>query len=155
MGEDESEGDIDSGDESESAILVSHRTWSWSKPSLVLARKDLGRQKQTVIAPLRQGIEVDGPVLVKVPFSPADLVVWKKSAGTYRENPDKVARVVKMIMKTQNPDWDDIQIILDTLMDSTVKEMALKVAKERAREDSRNRLIMGILEDNFPTEDPG
>ncbi|RLV76534.1 hypothetical protein DV515_00016879 [Chloebia gouldiae] len=154
MGEDESEGDSDSGDESESAILVSHRTQSRSKPARVLARKALDRQKRTVIAPLQQGIRVEGPVLVKVSFSPADLVIWKQSAGTYRENPDKIARAVEIIMKTQNPDWDDIQVILDTLMDSTVKEMVLKAAKERAREDIRNRIVMGILDDNFPTGDP-
>ncbi|RLV63089.1 hypothetical protein DV515_00018629 [Chloebia gouldiae] len=100
-------------------------------------------------------IGAEGPVLVKAPFSPVDLVIWKQLAGTYRENPDKVARLVKMIMKTQNSNWDDIQIILDTLTDSTVKEMVLKAAVERAREDIRNRLIMGTLDENFPTEDPG
>nr|XP_032600643.1 uncharacterized protein LOC116806932 [Taeniopygia guttata] len=154
-GEDGSKGDSDSGDESESAIPVSHRTRNRSKPAPVLARKDLGRQKRTVIAPLRQGIGAEGMVFVKVPFSSADLVIWKQSAGTFWENADKVARVVKMIMKTQNPDWDDIQVILDTLMDSTEKEMVLKAAKERAREDIRNRLVMGTLDDNFPTEDTG
>ncbi|RLV89263.1 hypothetical protein DV515_00014981 [Chloebia gouldiae] len=57
--------------------------------------------------------------------------------------------------KIWNPDWDDIQVILDTLMDSTEKKMVLKSAKERAREDIRNRLVMGTLDDNFPTKDPG
>ncbi|OWK56934.1 Gag polyprotein [Lonchura striata] len=58
-------------------------------------------------------------------------------------------------MKTQNADWDDIQVILDTLMDSTEKEMVLKAAKEKARQDIINRLVMGTLDDNFPTKDPG
>ncbi|RMC21082.1 hypothetical protein DUI87_01939 [Hirundo rustica rustica] len=68
-------------------------------------------------------------------------VIWKQSAGTYRENPDKMARVVKMITKTQNLDWNDIRVILDTLMDSTEKEMVLRVARERVREDIRNELV--------------
>ncbi|KGL93427.1 hypothetical protein N301_16388, partial [Charadrius vociferus] len=95
-----------------------------------------------------------GPVYVKIPFTPGDLVIWKQSAGTYRENPDKVARVVKMIMKTQNPDWDDIQVLLDTLMDSTEKEMVLRTARERVREDIRQGLVQGTTDLNFPTEDP-
>ncbi|KFP71378.1 hypothetical protein N310_07427, partial [Acanthisitta chloris] len=95
-----------------------------------------------------------GPVLVKVPFTAGDLAIWKQSAGTYRENPDKVARVVKVIMKTQNPDWDDIQVILDSFMDSTEKDMVLKAARERAREDIRQGLVTGSLDYNFPTEDP-
>uniref|UniRef100_A0A8C3R570 Core shell protein Gag P30 domain-containing protein n=1 Tax=Cyanoderma ruficeps TaxID=181631 RepID=A0A8C3R570_9PASS len=113
-----------------------------------------GKQKRTIIAPLRQGVGADGPVFVKVPFSPADLVIWKQSAGTYRDNPDKVARVVKMIMKTQNPDWEDIQVILDTLMDETERDMVLRAARERAREDIRNGLVTGTVDYNFPTEDP-
>uniref|UniRef100_A0A8C0UDM0 Core shell protein Gag P30 domain-containing protein n=1 Tax=Cyanistes caeruleus TaxID=156563 RepID=A0A8C0UDM0_CYACU len=98
---------------------------------------------------------LEGPVFVKVPFSPANLVIWKQSAGTYRENPDQVARVVQMVMKTQNLDWDDIQVILDTLMDSAEKEMVLRAAKERAREDLGTGVVTGTLDENFPTEDPG
>ncbi|KAL2294766.1 hypothetical protein Nmel_008514, partial [Mimus melanotis] len=135
---------------------IAHRTRSklaptWSKTRNYLPRS--GRQR-TVIDPLRQGVGVDGPVFVKVPFSPGDLVIWKQSAGTYRENPDKVARVMKMIIKTQNSDWDDIQVILDTLMDSTEREMGIREARERAREDIRNGLVTGTLDYNFPTEDP-
>ncbi|XP_053910881.1 uncharacterized protein LOC128850478 [Cuculus canorus] len=110
--------------------------------------------KTKIMAPLRQGIGAEGPVYVKVPFSPGDLMLWKQSAGTYRENPDKVARVVKMIMKTQNPDWDDIQVLLDTLMDTTEKGMVLKAARERVREDIRQGVATGTVEQNFPIEDP-
>ncbi|KFO81303.1 hypothetical protein N303_02769, partial [Cuculus canorus] len=95
-----------------------------------------------------------GPVYVKIPFTPGDLMLWKQSAGTYRENPDKVARVVKMIMKTQNPDWDDIQVLLDTLLDTTEKGMVLKTARERVREDIRQGVVTGTVEQNFPMEDP-
>lgn len=121
---------------------------------LALTRTKTEKQKGTVIAPLRQGVGMNGPVFVKVPFSPGDLVIWKQSAETYRENPDKVARIMKIIMKTQNMDWDDIQVILKTLMDSTKKEMVLKGARERAREDICNRLVTGTLDHNFPTKDP-
>ncbi|RMC19957.1 hypothetical protein DUI87_00802 [Hirundo rustica rustica] len=95
-------------------------------------------------------------VLVKVPFSPGDLVIWKQSAGSYRENPERVARVVKMIIKTQNPDWNDMQVLLDTLMDSTEKEMVLRAMKERAREMIRLHLAGGTtVNELVPSDDPG
>uniref|UniRef100_A0A8D2M3U7 Core shell protein Gag P30 domain-containing protein n=1 Tax=Zonotrichia albicollis TaxID=44394 RepID=A0A8D2M3U7_ZONAL len=117
----------------ESGTPIAHRTRSQSKLAPVVDRKGISKQKRTVIAPLRQEVGVEGPVFAKVPFLPADLVIWKQSAGTYRENPDKMAQVVKMVMKTQNPDWDNIQVILDTLMDSTEKEMVLKAAKREGK----------------------
>ncbi|KAL2307764.1 hypothetical protein Nmel_000744, partial [Mimus melanotis] len=61
---------------------------------------------------------------------------------------------MKMIIKTQNTDWDDIQVILDTLMDSTERETVITVARERAREDIHNGLVTGTLYYNFPTKDP-
>ncbi|TRZ07601.1 hypothetical protein HGM15179_019505 [Zosterops borbonicus] len=157
QGEGAEGADSSGSDEDKPLTLVSHQTRSrlvlaWPKAGKGLLRP--GKQKRTVIAPLRQGVGVDRPVFVKVPFSPGDLVIWKQSAGTYTENPDKVARVVKIIMKTQNQDWDDIQVILDTVMDSTKKEMVLRAARERAREDIRNGPVTGTLDYNFPTEDP-
>lgn len=142
----------DSSSDGESPTLVSpvsHRTRQQRR-----AGEIINEQRGKIIAPLRQGVGTEGPVYVKVPFSAGDLMIWKQAAGTYRENPDKVARVMKMIIKTQNPNWDDLQVILDTLMDSTEKDMVLRAARERAREDIRNGLVLGNLDQNFPTEDP-
>ncbi|RLV63439.1 hypothetical protein DV515_00018270 [Chloebia gouldiae] len=79
-----------------------------------------------------------GRVLIKVPFSPGDLVIWKQSAGSYQEDPERVARVVKMVIKTQNPDWNDLQVLLDTIMDSTEKEMGYE----------------GTVDELVPSDDP-
>ncbi|RMC09742.1 hypothetical protein DUI87_13529 [Hirundo rustica rustica] len=50
-----------------------------------------------VMAPLREAVGPQGDrVMVKVPFSPNDLMIWKQSAGSYREDPNRTARVVKM-----------------------------------------------------------
>ncbi|KFV38902.1 hypothetical protein N341_12058, partial [Tyto alba] len=95
-----------------------------------------------------------GPVYVKVSFSPSDLIIWKESAGPYGEDPGKVGRVRGMIIKTQNPDWEDIQVILDTLMDSTEKQMVLRTARMRAEEDIHIRTVDGTLDQNFPIGNP-
>ncbi|KAL2308838.1 hypothetical protein Nmel_001912 [Mimus melanotis] len=44
---------------------------------------------------------------------------WRKAAGVYREDPDRVAKVFETKIRTQDPDWDDIQVMLDMLLDST------------------------------------
>ncbi|KAL2294655.1 hypothetical protein Nmel_008398 [Mimus melanotis] len=54
---------------------------------------------------------------------------WRKAAGVYREDPDRVAKVFETKIRTQDPDWNDIQVMLDTLLDSTEKRMVLTMAK--------------------------
>ncbi|XP_035195768.1 uncharacterized protein LOC118174504 [Oxyura jamaicensis] len=154
LSQDKARGDEDSDSDGKEEIPtltspISYRTRQQQRTGC-----DTSKRKGNIIAPLRQGVGTEGPIYVKVPFTPGDLIIWKQAAGTYRENPDKVARVVKMIIKTQNPDWDDIQVILDTLMDSTEKDMVLRAARDRAREDIRNGLVPGNVDQNFPTEDP-
>ncbi|RMC12188.1 hypothetical protein DUI87_11324 [Hirundo rustica rustica] len=121
-----------------------------------LVSKKGGREGGThVMAPLREAVGPQGDrVMVKVPFSPNDLIIWKQSAGSYREDPDRTARVVKMVIKTQNPDWNDLQVLLDTLMDSTEKEMVLRAMTEKAREMIRLRVADGTLNELVPREDP-
>ncbi|KFV62712.1 hypothetical protein N307_13404, partial [Dryobates pubescens] len=95
-----------------------------------------------------------GPIFVKVPFSPSDLVIWKQSAGAYRENPKKTARVFKMIVETQNPDRDDTQVILDTLMNPTEKDMVLRKGRERAEGDISTGVMAGNINVLFPLANP-
>ncbi|RMC10975.1 hypothetical protein DUI87_12166 [Hirundo rustica rustica] len=121
-----------------------------------LVSKKGGQEGEThVMAPLREAVRPQGDrVMVKVPFSPNDLMIWKQSAGSYREDPDRTARVVKMVIKTQNPDWNDLQVLLDTLMDTTEKEMVLRAMTEKAREMIRLRVADGTLNELVPREDP-
>ena len=107
-----------------------------------------------MIAPLRQGVGNDGPVYVKAPFSVMDLMAWKQAAGTYREDPERVGRIVDTIIRTQNPDWNDLQVILDTLMDGTEKQMILRTGKAQAEVVVMSGTTDGTLEQNFPSGDP-
>ncbi|KFP44250.1 hypothetical protein N324_07124, partial [Chlamydotis macqueenii] len=101
-----------------------------------------------------QGVGVNGPVYVKTPFSVADLMAWKQAAGTYREDLEKVGRVVETIIRTQDPDRKDLQVILDNLLDSTEKQMVLKVGKAQGEETGVGGVFSGTLEQNFPSGDP-
>uniref|UniRef100_A0A8C3UNR6 Core shell protein Gag P30 domain-containing protein n=1 Tax=Catharus ustulatus TaxID=91951 RepID=A0A8C3UNR6_CATUS len=137
----------------------------WQKEKECSVREDREAKVETVerkkkedahlMVPLREAVGPHGErVVVKVPFSPNDLLIWKQSAGAYREDPERTARVVKMVIKTQNPDWNDLQVLLDTIMDSTEKEMVFKAMTEKAREMIRLRLVDGTVNDLVPREDP-
>lgn len=92
--------------------------------------------------------------MVKVPFSPMDLEARVRWAGPYREDPERVAKVFETIFKTQNPDWGQIQVLLDNLVDSTEREMVLRTARKAVdRIDTEGRLP-GTAEENFPSWDP-
>ncbi|XP_037228048.1 uncharacterized protein LOC119140653 [Falco rusticolus] len=112
------------------------------------------RQQTHIIAPLRQGVGSDGPVYVKIPFTATDLMTWKQVAGNYREDPEKVGKVVDTIIRTQNPDWSDLQVILDNLLDDTEKQMVLKAGKTQAELDVMSGITGGTIEQNFPSGDP-
>ncbi|KFQ80102.1 hypothetical protein N335_03746, partial [Phaethon lepturus] len=96
----------------------------------------------------------DGPILVKVPFSITDLRSWKETAGTYREDPERVARVIETIIRTQDPDWNDLQVILDTLHDETDKRIVLTTARKQAEGAHANGDLQGTVDQNFPSVNP-
>ncbi|KFV15293.1 hypothetical protein N340_03075, partial [Tauraco erythrolophus] len=101
-----------------------------------------------------QGVGNDGPVYVKVPFSVTDLMAWKQAAGLYREDLERVGRVVDTLIRTQDPDWSDLQVVLDNLLDDTEKQMVLKAGKAQAEAAVLNENTTGTLEQNFPSGDP-
>lgn len=65
----------------------------------------------------------DGPITVKVPSSISDVNNWKVAAGSYRDDPKKVASGFEMMITTQNPDWQDIEAILQVVFDSTERDV--------------------------------
>uniref|UniRef100_A0A8U8CM30 Core shell protein Gag P30 domain-containing protein n=1 Tax=Geospiza parvula TaxID=87175 RepID=A0A8U8CM30_GEOPR len=110
--------------------------------------------KQEAIAQLWTGLGSHSLVVVKVPFSPVDLEAWMRLAGPYREDPERVSRVFETILKTQNPDWGVIQVLLDTLLDSTEREMVLRTARKEVDRIGTAGALPGTVEEHFPSQDP-
>ncbi|KAK4821607.1 hypothetical protein QYF61_025184 [Mycteria americana] len=104
-------------------------------------------------APLREAVGNDGPVAVKVPFSITDLRSWKETTGIYQEDPERVAKVIETIIRTQDPDWNDLQVILDTLLD-TEKKMVLNTARKQVERAHANGHLQGTVDQNFPSANP-
>ncbi|GAB0208649.1 hypothetical protein GRJ2_003330600 [Grus japonensis] len=111
-------------------------------------------RKAHLQAPLRQAVGPEGPVWVKVPFSVSDLKAWKEMAGIYWEDPDRVAKVMETIINNQDPDWKDLQVILNNLMTFEEKRIVLAKAREEAERTHPQAVQAGQLDRHFPENNP-
>lgn len=90
-------------------------------------------------APLQEAVGPEGTtMLIKVPFSPPDLEAWKKVAKDYCNDPVSVTKHLQFIIKQHNPDWSDMQLLLEA-MTETEKQLILKTAGEVAEDYHKTR----------------
>ncbi|KFP87232.1 hypothetical protein N311_09446, partial [Apaloderma vittatum] len=92
-----------------------------------------------------------GKILLKVPFTTADLEAGKQAAGEYRSDPVSVAKHFQFVVKQHNPDWQDIQLLLEHLTE-TEKQLILKVARDLA--DDYYKTVREDVKKYFPLQDP-
>ncbi|KFQ15305.1 hypothetical protein N330_00980, partial [Leptosomus discolor] len=86
----------------------------------------------------------------KLPFSTTDLEVWKTVASGYRANPAKVAKHFQFIVKQYNPDWNDIQLLLDCVTESE-RVLVLKAGEGTARDKTSQK---EDVKERLPLQDP-
>jgi len=85
----------------------------------ITARTQSKTQKSPqLLAPLREEMGVGGPARVKVPFPTADLDAWKEIAKGYRDDHSRVAKLFELIVKKQDPDWADVDLILGEMTET-------------------------------------
>ncbi|KAF4789322.1 hypothetical protein TURU_152341 [Turdus rufiventris] len=109
-------------------------------------------RKQTVQAPLQQAVGPEGErMLVKVPFSTISLKAWKKVAKNYHSDPINTAKRLQYMIKQHNPDWSDMQLLLDALIE-TEKQLVLKKAGDLAEEFYRAQ--QEDVKEYSPLQDP-
>ncbi|KAL2298239.1 hypothetical protein Nmel_000523 [Mimus melanotis] len=79
---------------------------------------------------------------------------WRKAAEVYRDDTVRVVKVFETIIRTQDPDWNDIQVILDMLLNSTEKRMVLTMVRKQMEGAHANGDLEGTVDQNFPLTDP-
>ncbi|KFO64419.1 hypothetical protein N302_02700, partial [Corvus brachyrhynchos] len=94
-------------------------------------------------------------ILVKIPFSTIDIEAWEKVARNYRSDPIGLAKKFKFMVKQHNPDWADIQLLLDALPESE-KQLVIKTAVDIADDDCRTTEedVKKVLPLQDPERDP-
>ncbi|KFV01283.1 hypothetical protein N340_06952, partial [Tauraco erythrolophus] len=88
---------------------------------------------------------------IKVPFSCTELREWKEAARGYRKDPVTTAQTLKLIIKQHNPDWDDMQLMLECLTE-TEKQLVIKTARDLAKDYYEAKGV--DVKEYFPLQDP-
>uniref|UniRef100_A0A669Q395 Core shell protein Gag P30 domain-containing protein n=1 Tax=Phasianus colchicus TaxID=9054 RepID=A0A669Q395_PHACC len=113
-----------------------------------------GSKKEPVIlAPLMQVVGPKGPVKIKAPFSTSDLDSWKEAVKSYGNDPSGVAKRFELIVKNQDLNWRDIDIMLD-FMSEPEKQLVLRSAQTQVQARIIAGALWGRLEQYIPLEDP-
>ncbi|XP_016156731.1 PREDICTED: uncharacterized protein LOC107603883 [Ficedula albicollis] len=122
-------------------------------PQGPIASRTQKQTREVLQAPLMEAVTPKGTImLIRVPFSTQDLEAWEKIAKRYQSDPTGVARRLRFMIKQHNPDWDDMQLLLDALTE-TEKQMVLKVARDLAEDVCRR--TQEHIKDVLPLQDPG
>ncbi|KFQ67218.1 hypothetical protein N335_04109, partial [Phaethon lepturus] len=100
-----------------------------------------------------QAMEPEGPTLIKVPFSMNDLDMWKEVVKNYRDNPIGIAKRFELIVKNQDPDWKDIDLMLDA-MTETEKQLVVKTARTHVEALITAGTYTGGVDNHVPLTDP-
>uniref|UniRef100_A0A8D0KWC1 Core shell protein Gag P30 domain-containing protein n=1 Tax=Strix occidentalis caurina TaxID=311401 RepID=A0A8D0KWC1_STROC len=124
-----------------------------SPPGSPVSSRTQGKPAQTILqAPLREAVGPDGgAMLIKIPFSSTDLENWERAVKEFWSDPISVTRQFQFILKQHNPDWNDIQLLLDYLTE-TEKQLVLKAAGDLASDYCRT--TGNEVKDFFPLQDP-
>ncbi|KAK4807001.1 hypothetical protein QYF61_000330 [Mycteria americana] len=58
---------------------------------------------------------------------------WRLTAGNYRDDPERVAKGFELIVKTQDPDWEDVDAMLDAVFSESEKQMVVRAARTQVQ----------------------
>lgn len=78
-----------------------------------------------------------GHILTHTPFSPSDLVIWKKETPSFRADPQAVVETIRSIVDTHNPSWADMTQLLHVFL---TKDELMKLF-EKTEEIARRPVI--------------
>ena len=146
------EGDAGAVGVKESEEGVREETDIGFSPITARTRSKMG---PIIQAPLRQAMGVGGPVRIKVPFTLADLDGWRITAGNYRDDPEKVAKGFELMVKTQDPDWADVDAMLDVVFSESEKQMVVRAARAQVQALVLAGTLPGTVDNHVPVTNPG
>uniref|UniRef100_A0A672THS1 Core shell protein Gag P30 domain-containing protein n=1 Tax=Strigops habroptila TaxID=2489341 RepID=A0A672THS1_STRHB len=139
-------------DEEEGVAVADNRTGG-SENVTPIAARIRSKTGPVTQAPLRQAMGPEGRTRIKVNFSMGDLDAWKLAVKDYRDDPIGVAKRFELIVKSQDPDWGDIDVMLDALTE-TEKQLVLKTACTHVSAQITAGALAGRVEDHIPTTTP-
>ncbi|KFP94784.1 hypothetical protein N329_00824, partial [Haliaeetus albicilla] len=100
-----------------------------------------------------QAIGATGPARIKVPFTMNDLDSWREMVKGYQDDPEGVAKRFDLIVKNQDPDWKDINLVLDALTE-TEKQLIIKTVRTQVQIQITAGVLPGTVDNHIPRTDP-
>lgn len=82
-----------------------------------------------------------------------DLDVWREIVRGYRDDPGGVAKRFELIVKNQDPDCKDVDIMLDALTE-TEKQLIIKTARTQVQIQITAGTLPGTVDHHVPLTDP-
>ncbi|XP_059585685.1 uncharacterized protein LOC132251137 [Alligator mississippiensis] len=104
--------------------------------------------------PLREIMTGGGDTaFVYVPFNTSDLFSWKNQNPSFKEDPEKMQNLFRLVGQTYRPTWADIQMMLHTLLTSEKRRLVQGTAN-RIAEERLSAGEGGNMRDICPIESP-
>lgn len=141
-----------SDEEEQEAEAVQKEVGAAGGGSQITARSG-SRKELTIVAPLWQAPGVREIIKIRVPFPRDDLDIWKEAVKSYGNDPLGVAKRFDLIVKNQDLDWRDIDLMLD-VMSETEKQMVLRSARTQVQAQITAGALQGEVEQYVPLRDP-
>ncbi|KAK4811221.1 hypothetical protein QYF61_022118 [Mycteria americana] len=80
---------------------------------------------------------------------------WRLTAGNYRDDPERVAKGFELIVKTQDPDWEDVDAMLDAVFSESEKQMVVRAARTQVQALVLAGTLPGTVDNHVPITNPG
>ena len=119
-----------------------------------------GPADSTVALPLRavgapHARQNDLQLLQYWPFSSSDLYNWKVNHPPFSENPTGLKGLIKSLMYSLQPTWDDCQQLLQTLFTTKERERILLEARKNVRDGAGRPVQTSVeIDEGFPLTRP-
>ncbi|XP_068015521.1 uncharacterized protein [Melanerpes formicivorus] len=113
-----------------------------------------GRKRAEPPTPSGEALGPDGSeVRLRAPLSGTELSAWQEILRNCSRDPEKVAKRFQLLVKNHDPEWLDIDVLLDALGSAT-KAMVISAAREEVQALLRRKQPGVTVDEVFPLTEP-
>ncbi|XP_054253325.1 uncharacterized protein LOC128979190 [Indicator indicator] len=113
-----------------------------------------GRQRAQLLTSSREALVPNGSeARQRAPLSGTELSAWQEMLINCSRDPEKLAKRFQLLVKNHDPEWLDIDVLLDAL-GSRTKEMVISAARKEVQALFIRGQLEQTVDEIFPLTDP-
>ena len=89
--------------------------------------------RQYPIGEVNQEVQTTDYYWAHTLFSTSDLLNWKNSNPSYKDDPQRIADLITSIFAIHHPNWADVQALLNILLTVDERQLVINRANEEAQ----------------------